>query len=178
MQTFMGEGMAQNWQDLLIWEQFFNEEPVRTFIELGTGHGGMSLFFALQCHQRGVKFWTFDNQRYMHFERGLSSLLNMSEAFHCVDILTDDGPTPGLGIVRNVIATSERPLAIFFDNGDKPREWRTFASQTIPGDYLIVHDWDTEFHAGDIGDTPVMRLLEGPSDARGDGWKSMWFRRV
>ena len=34
--------------------------PARSLIELGTWHGGMALFLALQCRGRGMDFTTFD----------------------------------------------------------------------------------------------------------------------
>lgn len=170
---FMGISWSQEWQDIPIWETFFNEYPIKTFIELGTGDGGMSLFFALQCYQRGIKFHTFDNQTWLNFTQGLPVLLDIRSAFHNIDIFTDDGKKQ----IYEIIQVSPKPLAIFFDDGDKPREWQTFGAVTSPGDFCIVHDWGVEFQEGDIGDLPVERILTGLSDARVGGWKSMWFVR-
>jgi hypothetical protein len=173
MSRFMGEPMAQNWPDLLIWEVLFDQYPIKTFIELGSGHGGMALFFALQCYQREIDFHTFDNQWLMHFDAALPKLMGMKEKFHFVDIFND-----GLDELTALINTCPRPLAIFFDDGDKPREWQTFGPLTRPGDICAVHDWGTEFKEKDIGDLPVQRILGNLSDSRPEGWKAMWFQRV
>jgi hypothetical protein len=173
-QTFMGEPMSQEWADLYIWETFFKDHPIQTFIELGTGTGGMSLFFALQCYQRGIKFHTFDNQTFFNFGNGLSGLMDLRGAFHFWDLFSVDGHEKTASIITNC----QRPLAIFFDDGDKPKEWQHYAPLTNPGDYCIVHDWGTEFFEKDLGGVKVERILEKLSDARPAGWKAMWFKRV
>lgn len=172
--TFMGTRMAQEWYDLYIWENFFKTFPIATFIELGTGHGGFSIFLALQCYQRNIQFHTFENNTSLNVNDRLPALLNMGKACHVIDIFRDDEKTS----VAQVVAESPRPIAMFFDDGDKPREWRTFGPLTIPGDYLIVHDWDTEFSTNDIGGIKVERILTELSDKRTTGWKSMWFKRI
>lgn len=173
MSMFMGENMAQGWPDLLIWEAFFNNYPIKTFIELGTGHGGLALFFALQCYQRGISFDTFDNIKSFKENNALTEMIGLNDKFHNIDIFKE-----GSGIISNLITAGPHPVAIFFDNGDKPREWKTFAPLTSKGDFLIVHDWGTEFGEQDVVDVPVQRILGQASDNRPDGWKSMWFQRT
>lgn len=170
--TFMGLRMDQEWIDINIWEHFFAQNPVKTFVELGTGNGGLSIYFALQCYHRGIKFHTFDNQNWIDYNSPLPASLRMRDAFHHIDIFNDAKQVIG------VMETCEKPMAIFFDDGDKPKEWRTFAPHTLPGDFLIVHDWETEFFPQDVGDISVERILVALSDARPRGWKAMWFKRT
>lgn len=170
---FMGDDMAQAWPDLLIWEALFNQYPMRTFVELGSGHGGLALFFALQCYQRGIEFHTYDNQWLMPFDEPLPKLMGLKDKFHFVDIFNDGKD----GIVR-LLQDCPRPLGIFFDDGDKPREWATFGPLTRPGDIIAVHDWGTEFKEADIGSLPVVRILGKLADKRPSGWKAMWFQRT
>lgn len=171
--TFLGLRMDQEWQDINIWEEFFKNFPIKTLIELGTGNGGMSMYFALQCYQIGAKFHTFDNQLWIDFDKPIPAFLNMRTAFHHVDLFEGGGQH-----VKEVLAVAEHPLMLFFDNGHKAREWQLFANLTEPGDYLAVHDWETEFFPADIGDVPVERILTELSDARLPGWKAMWFKRL
>jgi len=172
--TFAGVKMSQTWNDLAIWETFFNEHPIRTLIELGTDNGGMSLFFAVQCHQRDIEFHTFDNQKWIDFDRGLPALFGLGLKFHHVDLFSERG----IAWVSDLIKKSPGEVAVFFDDGDKPREWQMFAHLTRPGDYCIVHDWGTEFFEKDLLDVPVERILTDLCDARPDGWKARWFKRV
>lgn len=170
---FMGTGMVQSWPDLLIWEAFFNSYRVNTFLEIGTGHGGLSLFFGLQCAQRGIEFHTFDNVKSFPDNTPLSVFLDMNARFHHVDIFKE-----GHAQITELMTHGRKPLAVFFDNGDKPREWRTFAPYTSPGDYLAVHDWGREFGENDLTEIKVNRILGKMSDERPAGYKSMWFVRV
>lgn len=173
--TFLGLTMAQEWQDFTIWEEFFKSFPVHTFIELGTGGAGFSLYLALQCLHRGIKFHTFDNQKYFDLSTGmLGHLVNQGAfRFYFGDIFKELKP-----ILVDLIATQPKPLAIFMDNGLKPLEWATYAPLTASGDYCIVHDWGTEFLPENMGTIPVVPILKELSDARGPGWKAAWFRRV
>lgn len=171
--TLFGRRMDQEWIDLMIWEEFFKNFPIKTFIELGTGMGGMATYFALQCHEYGIKFHTFDNQHWIDFDHGLPRLLDIKISFHHIDIWDFKGKE-----VTELIVGCAKPLAIFFDNGNKPKEWRWFAPFTQAGDYLIVHDWGTEFLPKDIGEVPVERILAELSDARPRGYQAMWFKRL
>lgn len=173
--TFMGLKMQQEWQDFTIWEEFFRSYPVKTFIELGTGNGGFSLYLALQCFHRGIQYHTFDNQKTFEFGAGLIADLISHGAyrFYFGDIFREMKP-----ILADLIATQPKPLAIFFDDGNKPLEWATYAPLTKNGDYCIVHDWGTEFLPENMGMIPFVPVMKELCDARGPGWKAMWFRRV
>lgn len=174
MSTFLGQEMQQEWADLPIWERFFNDNPIKTFVELGTGLGGMSIFFALQCYQRHIYFHTFDNQKFYQFDHGVPVLLDLLSTVHFMDIFKDDGLVNVIELIRD----SPHPIALFCDDGDKPKEFRTFAPLLDPGDFVIVHDWGTEIFQKDLEDVPVLRIMTSECDARPAGWKAMWFRRV
>jgi len=165
--------MSQDWNDFHIWEAFFAHEKVMTFIELGTGNGGMSIYFALQCSRLGIDFHTYDHQQWHKFDDPISSYLGMQSRFHRMDLFSEAGKSE----IARVITTSPKPIAVFFDDGNKPREWDLFAPLTVPGDYCIVHDWETEFFEKDIKEVKVVRIMAELCDSRPAGWKSMWFRR-
>lgn len=172
--TFLGLRCSQDWNDFPIWEAFFRNFEVRTFIELGTDNGGMSLYFLLQCLHRGIEFHTFDHQKWVNFDTGVPHLLNLHSTFHMIDLFSEAGTAE----VAKLLHDSPKPVGIFFDNGNKPREWKIFAPMLSPGDFCIVHDWGTEFLPSDIGEVKVERILEQMSDLRVGGWQAMWFRRL
>jgi cephalosporin hydroxylase len=175
MTTFLGIPMSQDWNDFHIWEMFFENYPIRTFVELGTGNGGMSTYFALQCAKRGIDFHTYDHQQWFdYFTDSVSNFLQLPQRYHRIDLFSDEGTQE----IDRVIRNSPKPLAIFFDDGNKPREWALFAPATSPGDFCIVHDWEAEFFPKDIGDVKVERILAELADARPNGWKAQWFKRV
>jgi cephalosporin hydroxylase len=172
--TYLGIRTWQEWQDLGIWEMFFDQNPVKTFIELGTGPGGSSLYFALQCYRLGIPFHTFDNQVYFDFdeEDKLPKVVDLMGSFQKICLWKEKG------VVDNIIKKAEHPIVMFFDNGDKPKEWAEFAPKLDPGDFCAVHDWGVEFFEKDIGDVAVERILTKPCEARKPGWTTMWFRRI
>jgi len=172
--TFMGRGIAQEPQDMLIWEKFFADNPIKTLIEFGTGHGGLTLYFGLKCREVGAKLYTYDNVRSTDFMMPIEIELGLASSFECIDIFSD----VAMAKIGQIITTCEKPLLIFFDNGNKPREWKIYAPLTKPGDFCVVHDWETEFTASDLNGLPVERILTKECDARGKGWKAMWFKRI
>ena len=175
MADFMGRHIAQEPRDLLIWDEFFKKYRIKTMIELGTGHGGMTLYFGLKCRDAGAKFYTYDNVTSTDFMMPIEQKINLSASYTCIDIFSDEAK----GIIGPLITNSPKPLCIFFDNGNKPREWSIYAPLTSPGDFCVVHDWDTEFKASDIGGVQVERILTKESDARTpDGWRAMWLKRI
>lgn len=172
-QTFMGIKLSQRWEDLGLWEQFFEENPIKTFIELGTGIGGMSLYFALQCRQRNIIFHTYDNQKFMDFETGLSKEIDLKSHFHFVDLFSEETQFH----LATLIQDSPHPLVIFFDNGDKAREWKLYAPFTPPGDFCAVHDFGAEFFLKDIGGVKVEHIL-GDIKTEPFAFRTAWFKRV
>ena len=175
MADYKGRLIMQEPRDLAIFDKFFDACPIKTFIELGTGHGGSTLFFGEHCHKRKIAFYTFDNIQSTDFAMEIEQESGLASSFKCIDIFSDEG----MSLIGGLIQNSPKPLAIFFDNGDKPREWKIFAPLTLPGDYCIVHDYGTEFMDTDINGLPVERIFVKESDARAPGgWKAMWFKRI
>lgn len=174
-QKFLGHNVMTTWEDIGIWESFFDTYMVGTIIELGTGHGGLSLFFALQAYQRGLEYHTYDNVSSVNVESGLPGLLNMKNNFHNVDIWNSAGE------IIHLIETSRKPIVMLFDNGDKPKEWGMFAPHLAPGDFCAVHDWGTEFNSENIGSVAVQPIMTAMCEARPqyrNGWYTMWFKRI
>lgn len=156
--------------DLFLWEKFLNEHDIKTLIEFGTGYGGMTTYLALQCFQRGIKLVTLDNITSVDFNKPAAKLLNLREAHLCKDVFSDDG----INLVVNSLALHGHPACLFFDDGDKPREWKTYEPRVAVGDYLAVHDWEVEFSAGDATGSAI-KLQE--SEPR-SGYKTAWFKKV
>lgn len=140
--TFLSLPATQTWDDLLGWELFFNAHPLAGFVELGTGDGGMSLYLALQCAQRGITFMTVDHQRWIDAGRGVMGMLAGAGRFRfeCVTLLEE----PGNSVVRDFLA-AHHPVMLYCDDGNKPREWATFVPGLRAGDYVAAHDYGVEF---------------------------------
>ncbi len=162
--------MDQYWMDLFLWEKFLNEHDIKQLIEFGTGHGGMSTFLKLQCVQRGIHFMTFDNISSVPMGSPIPAAIDLKGSFLQRDVFSDDTQN----LVANTLAERGHPACVFFDNGNKPREWKVFAPLLAVGDYLVVHDWETEFKAGDA--TGNMTRI-GISEERAS-YKTAWFQKA
>lgn len=167
---FLGIQASQTWDDLHLWERFFNEHPLRRVVELGTGNGGMAVFLTLQCVQRGVEFWTLDNQHWLDWTQGVPALLGMHSRSIVADLFKE-----GRARIEALLSSDEgHPLCLFCDNGDKRREWREFVPLLRAGDFIAVHDWGVEFTAADaVG--AVSPIMAEWCEARGS--MTRWFRR-
>lgn len=142
--TFLGVPAAQLWRDLEVWEKFFNEHRVKSLVELGTGDGGFATFLQIQAQYRGISYRTFDRDQ------------PRADLDGCFMQVKDIFTAPG---VVEAIKHARRPLVLFCDDGDKPREVAMFSPLLEPGDYLIVHDWGTEIDQHHIpgGFEPIHR---------------------
>lgn len=145
---------AQCQEDLDCWEDFLVNFKPASLLELGTGTGVMSEFLRPYVSH----FITVDSVRPAPgFTR------RMSEFFQA-DIFGE-----GREFVEKTIVHMPRPLVLYCDNGDKPREVREFSPFLRAGDYLAVHDFMIEIMDTDIparfewfyrdGLTAIFRLI-------------------
>jgi len=137
-QTFCGVIMQQSWTDLWLWEQLLNaSNRVRTIIEIGTKHGGLSLYLRSQIKFREMFFWTCDIQPCPQLE--------LRSNFLRGNVFQDNGDD-----FRAVLYKAPRPLILFCDGGDKRMEVRMFVPFLHSGDIVGVHDWNSEIGAEDM----------------------------
>lgn len=130
--SFAGYEMAQTWADLQLYEKVLNDRPdLKCIIELGTGQGGLSLFFDSQARARGLEFHNFD---YLAAEKPVPK-------WQQIDVLADSIT------VREFFT---HPMLLLCDNGNKPLEVKIYAPLLQVGDLLAVHDWNVEIFASDI----------------------------
>lgn len=137
--TYLGYPISQTWTDLALWESFLSQHHVGSILELGTWRGGMALYLAHQALARGARFITVDRD-----EGQVACLAQIQEAggeFRALDLFSLEGERE----VTEMIRAMPRPRLLLCDDGDKPREWRTFVPLLSEGDFVAVHDWGTEF---------------------------------
>lgn len=142
--SFLGCSMQQCWADLAVWEKFLNKFPIKSLIELGTGYCGMSAFLLLQCIQREAVFGTFDIKRNSRLNLPLHKIINLKNTFFEMDIFAERET------IQYTIENAPKPLLLFCDNGDKPKEFEFFVPSLKSGDYVAVHDWPSEINGDDV----------------------------
>lgn len=140
--SFCGVPMRQLWSDLVLWELFLRDHrEIHCIVELGSGYGGMSLFLAAQAAMRNQAFYTLDRERPAALDTPLSKLLALEHSF----ILGDYWESTNADLLRILHAPELKPLMLFIDGGDKPKEFRLLVPELSKGDYVSVHDWGKEF---------------------------------
>jgi len=150
--SFLGCSMQQMWADLAVWERFLNKRHIRSLIELGTGHCGMAVFLSLQCLNRGMNFLTCDIYRNSRLDDFVPELIGLGDHFMQADVFA----SPHL---VSKLQRAERPLVLFCDNGDKPREVQTLVPMLHVGDYVAVHDWGSEIGDNDMAGLAIEPVL-------------------
>lgn len=133
--SFAGVPAAQWWCDFILWEALLNShQETRGIVELGTWKGGFSLFLAAQARERRIEFRTYDATAP---DREIPGFVRL-------DIFAEPE------VVGAHLRTVE-PCILFCDNGNKPRELRTFPPYlTHPESLVVVHDWMTEVMPEDV----------------------------
>jgi len=150
--AFLGHRMLQQWVDLAVWEQVLDHNTqMMSILELGSYNGAFSNYLFLQCLSRRMQFNTIDvNGELLVVGEIMWAMVKLGAKYLQADIF--DGKTvPGL------IKTMPHPMILFCDNGNKPREFQTFAPMLQSGDIIAVHDWTEEF--GPEHAKPVEHLL-------------------
>jgi hypothetical protein len=133
--SFGGVTCAQFWIDFILWENVLNDNPqVEAIVEIGTWEGGFSWFLWAQAQAREIDFITFD------------AVKPKDPPLHFVQLDVWANPKRVEAVIR------ARPVALFCDGGNKPRELQTFAPICDPDSVILVHDWGTETHPADVPD--------------------------
>lgn len=182
---FLGVPMVQWLADMTIWEMLFtdphkqlNRQPLKYIIELGQGWGAMSAYLLMQATQRGAGYIGVDHILPHFGSTPIGQLLKLNEHSLPGDLWSEQSS----GKLRSIMADpNNHPLLLFCDNGDKPREFRTFAPWLHVGDAVAVHDFGNEFDDASIPAEMVpriKRLFAAECDNMPGGVLTRWWEVV
>jgi hypothetical protein len=140
--SFAGVPCAQYFVDFYVWEAILNDRAgtdpeglprLKAIVELGTLHGGFSLYLAAQANARGMFFRTYD----------VIAPHRQIPGFVQLDIFAK------ADVIGRYLEKHE-PLILFCDGGNKPRELRTFSRYLSNESVIAVHDWGDEIVDSDV----------------------------
>ena len=124
-------------------------------VELGTGHGGMSLFLGSCINGRDGRVLTVDREQLM--DRGYSSWSLLAQRYN-VSFLQKDVFMPETVQEASNFIKNHRAL-IFCDDGEKKREVALYAEILKKDDLLLAHDYMGEFSNEDLTER-TLAILE------------------
>jgi len=133
--TFTGIPMQQTWTAIYALNRFIQNEPdLVRIVDLGSGYGGLTLFFGMCMKNRGGKVLSMDLIS-PHFNPvGLVPV-----TFRRIDIFTPEA----IALVKKFLRNGGQNL-IFCDDGHKPDELNTYGKLLKPLDFIMVHDFRSE----------------------------------
>jgi len=137
--SFGGIGAAQIWADFILWEGLLNDHEIHGIFELGTYQGGFSWWLWAQAQARGIHFETYD----------ATEPEEWVPDFQRIDVFAE------ADYVKRCLRM-HKPVILFCDNGNKPRELKTFGPSLDPDSLVVVHDWGAEMLPEDVPDEMEM----------------------
>ena len=150
--TFLGVRQQHNYALYSVIDEVLLEEPIKRFVEIGTGGGALSVILGLHAVQRGTHLLTFDYQI-----RGM--LPKLTDVFSALRIeFVQDNAFVNLCRIRNHI--EDKPCFFMCDGDDKPEEFNVFAPLLPAGSIIAAHDYGKEFSMRSLkteGLTPILK---------------------
>ncbi|TAN56591.1 MAG: hypothetical protein EPN26_03635 [Rhodospirillales bacterium] len=150
--SYAGTLMQRKWSDIFTIEVLLVEVRPKLIIELGTGSGAFSSYLATYSYLNGASFFTVDlhikgdpqrgkNPRTLKFIEKCGGTYANADIF-CAEFLAS---------VRTWIGGCQPGEAfIYCDGGDKAREIAVFSELLRPGDWIAVHDYESEIFPKDV----------------------------
>jgi len=124
--------------------RFFGDNlDVRRVVDIGTGCGGLTLFFGANMLQRDGKVLSFDIEE-TQSAQARKDFEKLNIDFRKMNVFAHHT----VKLVKEFIA-DERAL-VFCDNGNKGREFPLYARILKPGDFIMAHDWGVEISEGNL----------------------------
>lgn len=137
--------VGHEWDEVGVLLDVIEHEGVRSFIELGVHEGGLTaLLSPLTHHKPGF--------RYLAVEINSGIPLATVKTLPGVQFMWGD--CFDLAVITEIdrwLVSAPKPTFIYCDNGDKPREFRTYAKLLRKGDIIAAHDTGTEIFLEDVG---------------------------
>lgn len=145
--NFLGFRMQQCWTAIYALNEFFNRnQNIKRIVELGTGSGGLTIFWGLIMKAFGGKVLTFDlgipSMRWFKFIKDLPIEFEVNNVF------SEDVKEKVKEFIK------DDPSLIFCDNGNKPQEFLVYHQFLKPGDFIMAHDWKAQ------KDEPIIEICE------------------
>jgi cephalosporin hydroxylase len=156
--TFFGLNMSQHPHAPLKINQLLNATQPTRVIEIGAGHGGLTVLLALYSITTGCALHSFDKTAGKHADL----LRSLGRAVVLKDVLED---AENVEYVKSLIAAPGRVLLIA--DAGKAIEFNLYAPSMKVGDMIMMHDF-----------SPTPETFERDIKGKVWGWHEAWYARV
>ena len=172
-QHLFGAVMGQTFPGTFILEWLLNFYPVKQIVEIGTGTGGLSAFLQLQANIRGLDFVTYDAHERFGDKRHLRVAnppvhLKKHVNFRQGNVFDADVTQEIQDVLKQKVAL------LYVDNGNKPKEMKTFAPYCLPGSVVGTHDWNGQFGIEEMIEKYQMEVILQDICAEGKTKMQFW----
>ena len=158
--------------DMAYMEQLLTEhQEWTTVLELGTGSGLTTLWYAVAMNLRNGVVWTWDQTRPQPF---YARNWPHGVIFKQGDLYSE----PLISQIKDL--ASKTDTLLICDGGLKTLEFQTYAPSLAKGNGIVCHDWAVEVDhdlvervARDLGLEPLLHQWAGVCLSRYRGWKKV-----
>jgi hypothetical protein len=143
---------SHSWEELGAIFRVIDEYNINAFVELGTFKGGLvSLMEGRIIHHPTFEYVGIEKEFDALVDTKLRRYVWDGNVFH--HIMMRD--------IREWLLIRKRNYLIYCDNGDKPREVKTYLKYMPVGTYVMAHDWGTEILPRDLEmiEVPYRRII-------------------
>lgn len=139
-QYYLGARMSQNDNAVPTFDRMFKElefsgTPVKRIIELGTFHGGLSVFLGTYCFMKEIPFITYDIESFVHKLPKVNLLFKTLNIDYRIKNINNS-----IEEIKNEIQKDGLTL-LLCDGGDKVNEFNVFSSLIKENDIIMAHDY-------------------------------------
>lgn len=160
--------VGHEWEEVGTLLNLVNTHQITRFVELGVHVGGLTAVMAPLVHHK-VGF------AYLAVEINPGIPVDTVKTLP-VTFLWGDCLDPAIiSLVNDFIHQSPNAF-IYCDNGNKPKEFATYAPLLRPGDLIAAHDYGTEITAADVGQVVSKNMLKevyNPMETRITSWRKL-----
>jgi len=162
----VGVSSSVTWLDLGAIAHILQVGGIRSVLEIGVEHGGLSAWLLAYCRYTGCTYRGVDIT--------LNALNTTVRALDSASMVERDAWTEAaVDDARRWLADNPAPALIICDGGDKPKELHLYAPLLRPGDVMVGHDYHHEYGDAQIATVPAR---QEHADWLDDTLLSMWVR--
>jgi len=144
--TFCGVRIQQSYAGLFALENILNVFKIKRIVEIGTFHGGLTLFFDMWATANQAQVLSVDVQD----KKEKGALLGLAPHQYTTNCVVVDALTkPCREMVANFIF--EQRSLTYCDGGDKEKELLMYCELLPPGSVIGCHDYETAAFKKNLG---------------------------